>query len=598
MIARILAFSVHQRWLVVLLSLVAAAFGVYSLNRLPIDAVPDITNNQVQINTTAPSLSPHDVEKQVTYPIETAIAGIPGLEYTRSLSRNGFSQVTAVFSDKLDIYFARQQVNQRLSEARSSLPPEAEPRMGPISTGLGEIYMWTVHYKEPGKGAPVQDGQPGWQSDGSYLTPEGQLLKTELERAAYLRTVQDWIIRPQLRTVPGVAGVDAIGGFEKQYHVQPDPAKLIGLELSFSDIAVALGSNNANRGAGYLEQNGEGYVVRSAGRLESMEDIGNVVVATRGGVPVRVKDVAQVNIGRELRTGSASENGRESVLGTALMLIGGNSRTVSAAVDAKMAEFNRTLPPNIEAKTVLNRTLLVDATVKTVAKNLVEGALLVILVLFLLLGNFRAALITALVIPIAMLMTMTGMMQGKISANLMSLGALDFGLIVDGAVLIARNSLRHLAARQHALSRRLTKGERLSDRHRGLPAPPDLHRCRGQDVRTDGADRHHRVDCRLCPLADLRPGVDRDCHDRAGAGAGEHLCSEPEEDLRPGTTPSDPLAARLHHRRSRPARCGGFPLHPPGPGVHPKPRREEHRHECVADSERGAEPVAGHAARH
>jgi heavy metal efflux system protein len=462
MIARILAFSVHQRWLVVLLSLAAAAFGIHSLKQLPIDAVPDITNNQVQINTTAPSLSPQDIEKQVTYPIETALAGIPGLEYTRSLSRNGFSQVTAVFSDKLDIYFARQQVNERLGEARSSLPPEAEPRMGPISTGLGEIYMWTVHYTEPGKGAPLQDGQPGWQSDGSYLTPEGQLLKTELERAAYLRTVQDWIIRPQLKTVPGVAGVDTIGGFEKQYHVQPDPAKLIGLGLSFSDIAAALGSNNANRGAGYLEQNGEGFVVRSAGRLESMEDIGNVVVATRGGVPVRVKDVAQVNIGRELRTGSASENGRENVLGTALMLIGGNSRTVSAAVDAKMAEFNRTLPPNIEAKTVLNRTLLVDATVKTVGKNLAEGALLVILVLFVMLGNFRAALITALVIPIAMLMTMTGMMQGKISANLMSLGALDFGLIVDGAALIAENSLRHLAGRQHALARRLTKGERLS----------------------------------------------------------------------------------------------------------------------------------------
>jgi cobalt-zinc-cadmium resistance protein CzcA len=462
MIARILAFSVHQRWLVVLLSLVAAAFGIHSLNQLPIDAVPDITNNQVQINTTAPSLSPQDVEKQVTYPIETALAGIAGLEFTRSLSRNGFSQVTAVFSDKLDIYFARQQVNERLGEARSSLPPEAEPRMGPISTGLGEIYMWTVHFTEPAKGAPVQDGQPGWQSDGSYLTPEGQLLKTELERAAYLRTVQDWIIRPQLKTVPGVAGVDTIGGFEKQYHVQPDPTKLIGLGLSFSDIAAALGSNNANRGAGYLEQNGEGLVVRSAGRLESMEDIGNVVVTTRGGVPVRVKDVAQVNIGRELRTGSASENGRENVLGTALMLIGGNSRTVSAAVDAKITQLNRTLPPNIEVKTVLNRTLLVDATIKTVGKNLAEGAFLVILVLFVMLGNFRAALITALMIPIAMLITMTGMMQGKIGANLMSLGALDFGLIVDGAVLIAENSLRHLAGRQHALSRRLTKGERLS----------------------------------------------------------------------------------------------------------------------------------------
>ena len=462
MIARILEFSVRQRWLVLLLSLAAAAFGVYSLGRLPIDAVPDITNNQVQINTSAPSLSPYDIEKQVTFPVETALAGIPGLEYTRSLSRNGFSQVTAVFSEKLDIYFARQQVNERLAEAKASLPPGAEPRMGPISTGLGEIYMWTVHYKKPGDGTPVRDGRPGWQSDGSYLTPEGQRLASDLERAAYLRTVQDWIIRPQLKTVPGVAGVDAIGGFQKQYHVQPDPAKLIGLGLSFADVAAAIEANNTNRGAGYLEQNGEGYVVRSAGRLESMEEIGNVVVATRGGVPVRIKDVASVGIGRELRTGSASENGREVVVGTALMLIGGNSRTVSAAVDAKMQELNRSLPPSIEAKTVLNRTLLVDATVHTVAKNLMEGAFLVIFVLFLLLGNVRAALITALVIPVAMLMTMTGMVGGKISANLMSLGALDFGLIVDGAVIIAENSLRHLAERQHELKRTLTTAERLS----------------------------------------------------------------------------------------------------------------------------------------
>ena len=462
MIARILAFSVHQRWLVLLLSLMVAAFGVYSLTKLPIDAVPDITNNQVQINTVAPSLSPFDVEKQVTYPVETALAGIPGLEYTRSLSRNGFSQVTAVFSEKTDLYFARQQVNERLAEAKSNLPPGAELRMGPISTGLGEIYMWTVHYKKPGEGAPVKDGQPGWQSDGSFLTPEGQRLTTEFERSAFLRTVQDWIIRPQVKNVPGVAGVDGIGGYEKQYHVQPDPAKLIGLNLSFREIADALDTNNANRGAGYLEDNGEGYVVRSAGRLESMDEIGNVVVATRGGVPIRVKDIAEVRIGRDLRTGSASENGQEVVVGTALMLIGANSRTVSAAVDAKMKTIARSLPPGVEVNTVLNRTLLVDATVKTVSKNLMEGAALVIFVLFLLLGNIRAAVITALVIPVAMLMTMTGMVQGKISANLMSLGALDFGLIVDGAVIIAENSLRHLAERQHDFGRKLSHGERLS----------------------------------------------------------------------------------------------------------------------------------------
>ncbi|ACL57121.1 efflux RND transporter permease subunit [Methylobacterium nodulans] len=459
MIARILAFSVQQRWLVLLLSLLAAALGLSSLTRLPIDAVPDITNNQVQVNTVVPQLSPFDVEKQVTYPVETALAGIPGLDYTRSLSRNGFSQVTAVFSEATDIYFARQQVNERLGQVKADLPAGAELRMGPISTGLGEITMWTLRFARP---AAVRDGEPGFQSDGSYLTPEGQRLRPGFEQAAYLRTVQDWIIGPQLRTVAGVAGVDVIGGFEKQYHVQPDPAKLIGFGLSFRDLAEAIEQNNQNRGAGYLERNGEGYVVRSAGRIESMEEIGRIVVATRGGVPVRVADVAEVRIGRELRTGSASANGEEAVVGTALMLIGGNSRTVAAAVEARLKEIARALPPQIEVRTVLNRTVLVDATIRTVAKNLLEGAGLVIAVLFLLLGNIRAAVITALVIPVAMLMTMTGMVQGRISANLMSLGALDFGLIVDGAVIIAENSLRHLAERQHALGRVLTREERLA----------------------------------------------------------------------------------------------------------------------------------------
>ncbi|MCX8254964.1 MAG: CusA/CzcA family heavy metal efflux RND transporter [Beijerinckiaceae bacterium] len=462
MISRILDFSVHQRWLVVLLSILAAGFGVFSLTKLPIDAVPDITNNQVQINALAPSYSPVDIEKQVTYPIETALAGIKGLEYTRSLSRNGFAQITAVFSEKTDIYFARQQVAERLVQAKSSLPPGAEPQMGPVSTGLGEIYMWTVNYKKPGDGAPVADTKPGWQSDGSYLTPEGQRLTTDLERSAYLRTVQDWIIRPQIKNVPGVAGVDSIGGYDKQYHVQPDPAKLAALDLSFADVARALEANNANQGARYLEDNGENYVVRAAGRLENMEDIANVVITTRGGVPVRVKDIAQVRIGRDLRTGSGSENGREVVVGTALMLIGENSRTVAAAVDGRMNEIRRSLPPGVEVQTVLNRTLLVEATVKTVARNLAEGAALVIVILFLLLGNIRAAIITALVIPVAMLMTMTGMVEAKISANLMSLGALDFGLIVDGAVIIAENSLRHLAEKQHVLGRKLDLEERLA----------------------------------------------------------------------------------------------------------------------------------------
>ncbi|WP_430912147.1 efflux RND transporter permease subunit [Methylobacterium sp. sgz302541] len=461
MISRILDFSVHQRWLVLLLSLLAAGFGGYAVTKLPIDAVPDITNNQVQINTTAPSLSPVDIEKQVTYPVETALAGIKGLEYTRSLSRNGFSQVTAVFDERLDIYFARQQVAERLAQAKKDLPPGAEPAMGPISTGLGEIYMWSIHYAKPGERKVSEAGKPGWQPDGSYLTPEGQRLRTELEQTAYLRTVQDWIIRPQVKTVPGVAGVDGIGGFEKQYHVQPDPTKLASLDLSFGDVGRALDANNANQGARYLEDNGEGYVVRAAGRLEGMDDIGAVVVATRGGVPVRIRDIAEVRIGKDLRTGSGSEDGQEVVVGTALMLIGENSRTVAAAVDARMAQIRKSLPPGVEVQTVLDRTRLVEATVKTVAKNLSEGAGLVIVILFLLLGNIRAAIITALVIPVAMLMTMTGMVEAKISANLMSLGALDFGLIVDGAVIITENALRHLAEKQHELGRKLDTEERL-----------------------------------------------------------------------------------------------------------------------------------------
>jgi heavy metal efflux system protein len=445
MISRILALSIQHRWVVVLLSLGAMALGAWSMTRLPIDAVPDITNKQVQVNTTAPSLSPVEIEKQVTFRIETALAGIPGLDNTRSISRNGFSQVTAVFSEKTDIYFARQQVGERLLELRPNLPRGVEPKMGPISTGLGEIYMWSTSFASTAPDA------------GPYVTPEGERLNTEVERAAYLRTVQDWIVRPQVKSVMGVAGVDSIGGYVKQYQVQPAPSKLISLGLSFGDVARAIEANNVSRGASVIERNGEGIAVRTGGRLENLTDIGDVVISTRGSVPVRVRDA----IGGEIRTGSASENGHEVVVGTALMLIGSNSRTVAAAVDAKINQVRRTLPAGIEIQTILNRTQLVDATVRTVATNLGEGALLVILVLFLLLGNFRAALITALVIPVAMLMTATGMLQGRISANLMSLGALDFGLIVDGAVIIAENTLRYLAERQAASGRSLSISERL-----------------------------------------------------------------------------------------------------------------------------------------
>ncbi|MGD9839409.1 MAG: efflux RND transporter permease subunit [Afipia sp.] len=456
MISRILDLSIRHRWLVVLLSLGLVALGAWSLARLPVDAVPDITNKQVQINTTAPALSPVEIEKQVTFRIETALAGITGLQTTRSLSRNGFSQVTAIFSENTDIYFARQQIGERLTDVRASLPPGAEPRLGPISTGLGEIYMWTVSLDPQ-----FSSGTSGWQKDGSFRSTEGDVLRTDIERGAYLRTVQDWIIRPQIKNVPGVAGVDSIGGYIKQYQVKPDPAKLISLGLSFGDVVRAIETNNISRGASTIDRNGEGIAVRTGGRLEKLADIGDVTVITRGAVPVRVRDIAEVSIGGEIRTGSASRDGREVVVGTALMLIGSNSRTVSAAVDARMADIRRSLPPGVTIETVLNRTQLVDATVNTVTKNLAEGALLVIAVLFLLLGNVRAAFIAALVIPLAMLMTAAGMLQGRISANLMSLGALDFGLIVDGAVIITENALRHLAEKQTGTGRQLSLQERL-----------------------------------------------------------------------------------------------------------------------------------------
>jgi len=468
MLESVLKFSIRNRWLVLLLTTLVAVVGADALRRLPIDAVPDITNNQVQINAVAPSLSPIEVEKQVTFTIENALAGIPGLQSTRSLSRNGFAQVTAVFEDDVNIYFARQQVTERLGEAKESLPPGVDPVMGPIATGLGEIYMYTVEYEQPhGRGAAFAPGRPGWQSEGTYLTPEGRTLTGDLELAAYLREVQDWIIRPQLKGVRDVAGIEAIGGFVKQYRVQPDPMKLVAYGLSFADVIEAIERNNISAGAGYVEHKGESYLVRATGRVEDPAQIEDVVIATRGGVPIRVRDVLEtggrVGVGREMRTGAASENGEEVVVATAIMLLGANSRTVAEAVDARMADINRTLPPGIRAKTVLNRTKLVDATIETVRRNLVEGAALVIVVLLLMLGNVRAAVICALAIPLSMLMTAIGMVQAKVSGNLMSLGAIDFGLIVDGAVIIVENCLRRLAERQHHEGRVLSLEERLQE---------------------------------------------------------------------------------------------------------------------------------------
>jgi len=437
MLDQILRFAINQRWVILLAVLGMAALGIYNYQRLPIDAVPDITNVQVQINTEASGYSPLEAEQRITFPIETAMAGLPDLEQTRSLSRYGLSQVTVIFKDGTDIYFARQLVNERIQEVREQLPPGVEPAMGPVATGLGEIFMWTVE--------PMEDAR---KPDGSEYT------------SMDLRTIQDWIVRPQLRNIPGVTEINTIGGYIKQFHVTPDPAKLIAYGLSFRDVLEALANNNANVGAGYIEKSGEQYLIRVPGQVTNEEEIRDIVIRTESDVPIRIRDVAEVMLGKELRTGAATENGREVVLGTVFMLIGENSRTVSQRVAAKLEEVNRTLPPGITAKTVYDRTALVERTINTVATNLIEGALLVVAVLLALLGNWRAALLTAAVIPLSMLFLITGMVENKVSANLMSLGALDFGLIVDGAVIIVENCIRMLAIEQHRLGRLLEKRER------------------------------------------------------------------------------------------------------------------------------------------
>ncbi len=461
MIARIVTWAVHQRWLVLALTAVAALIGAISLYRLPIDAVPDITNNQVQINVRAPALSPELVEKQVSFPIETALAGIPGLEYTRSLNRNGFAQVTAVFTDATDIYFARAQVGERLQGIRESMPPGVHPETGPIATGLGEVYMYTVRlqHREEDTHRP---GEPGQQPDGSYITPEGERLTNETDKATYLRTAQDLIVAPLLKNVPGLAGVDSIGGFAKQFLVVPDVQRLASLRITLNDLGLALERNNSSVGGGFVDRNGEGLAVRSDALIRNAAELGQTVVATREGVPITLNQVASVRTGQAVRMGSASENGTEVVVGTAIMRIGENSRIVATAVADRLKEINASLPPDVVVQPVLNRTDLVNATIATVAKNLTEGALLVIAVLFLLLGNFRAALIAALVIPVTMMLTGFGMLRAGVSANLMSLGALDFGLIVDGAVIIVENALRRLAERQHEEGRLLAVAERLT----------------------------------------------------------------------------------------------------------------------------------------
>ena len=426
MIDSILRLAIERRYLFLSLIFIVIGIGVWSYQKLPIDAVPDITNVQVQINTASPGYSPLEAEQRITYPVETALYGLPKLAYTRSLSRYGLSQVTVVFEEGTDIYAARNLIDNRLGAIQSVLPPGIEPEMGPISTGLGEIFMYTV---QASPDATMTNGQP--------------------YDATALREIQDWIIKPQLAQVKGVIEVNSIGGFNKQYHVTPDPKKLLYYRISVEELVNALQANNDNRGAGYIERNGQQLLVRSPGQLATVEDIGNVIITEHDSVPIKIQDVADIGIGKELRSGAATQDGKETVLGTAMMLIGANSRTVARDVASKLEAIQDSLPDGVIAEAVYDRTQLVDKAIATVAKNLLEGALLVIVVLFVLLGNIRAALITAAVIPLSMLATMTGMVRTGVSANLMSLGALDFGLIVDGAVIIVENSVRRLAQAQH-----------------------------------------------------------------------------------------------------------------------------------------------------
>ena len=437
---RIIQFSIQNAIWVMLFVCTWIAVGIYSYQKLPIDAVPDITNTQVQINTQANGFTALEVEQRITYPIENAMAGIPDLELTRSISRYGLSQVTIVFKDGTDIYWARQQINQRVQEVQSSLPAQVSPTMSPVSTGLGEIYQWVLKAEPNAK-----------KADGTAYS------------AMDLREIQDWIVRPQLQRVQGVAEVNSIGGFNKTYVVSPDLNRMQQLNLSLEQLQQALTENNENRGAGFIEENGQQLTVRVPGTLNTISDIENTMIDSPNGSPIRVGDIAQVSIGHDLRTGGATYNGEETVLGIAMMAMGQNSRTVSKAVDSKIKDIQASLPKGVKIETVYDRTTLVEKAIKTVQKNLVEGAILVIIILFIFLGNIRAALITACVIPLSMLFTLTGMAQKNISANLMSLGALDFGIIVDGAVVIVENCIRRLAHAQQILKRPLTQNERFKE---------------------------------------------------------------------------------------------------------------------------------------
>ena len=442
MLNRLLEFSVRQRVVVLLATVVMVGIGLYSALRLPIDAVPDITNVQVQINTAIRALAPEEIEKLVTFPIENEMAGIPGLTELRSLSKFGLSQVNIIFEDGTDIYRSRQLVSERLQTVIDELPPGLTPKLAPISTGLGEIYYYVVEYAVGTTNKPA--------------TREAQLME--------LKLLHDYVIKPRLRSTPGLAEVNTTGGYEKQIVIQPNPDKLKSVGMSFSEIAEAIGENVENAGGGLIQLGGESVTVRAAGRVQTVEEIERLPLKFGSrATPLRVKDVADVGIGKAVRTGTATYNGEEAVLGSALMLAGENSRIVAKRVDEKLKEIQTKLPAGVQIIPVYDRTVLVDRTIRTVETSLFEGAILVVVVLLVMLANWRAAFIVALAIPLSLLFAMTGMVQSRVSGNLMSLGAIDFGLIVDGAVVMVENIIRHLAEKQHKLGRRLTALERAQE---------------------------------------------------------------------------------------------------------------------------------------
>ena len=442
MLNRILEFAVKQRLFVIIATLALIAIGIWSVTKLPIDAVPDITNIQVQVNTSVPALAPEEIEKLVTFPIENEMAGIPGLTELRSISKFGLSQVTLVFKEGTDIYRSRQLVSERLQTVMDELPPGLTPKLAPISTGLGEIFYYVVEYAADAPNKPE--------------TRYAQLME--------LKLIHDFLIKPRLRSTPGLAEVNSSGGYEKQIVIEANPDKLKSVGMSFSEVASAIGENVENAGGSVIQIGGEQVAVRAAGRVQTIAEIEQLPLKFGArATPLRVKDVAEVVIGKAVRNGASTYNGEECVLGSALMLAGENSRLVAKAVAEKLKELETKLPEGVKIIPVYDRTKLVDRTIHTVESSLFEGAILVVVVLLVMLGNWRAAIIVALAIPLSMLFAITGMVQGRVSGNLMSLGAIDFGLIVDGAVVMVENMIRHIAEKQHHLNRRLTPSERAEE---------------------------------------------------------------------------------------------------------------------------------------